>query len=638
MAGPFDDLIPQKPTPALANPFADLIPKSDVTPDSVVRSLASGASFGLADEFAAMMDAATHPVLGRGASGETYGQRYEQNLAKERGLDKAFAEQHPYIDTASKIAGGVGSSVATLPAGLVSVGPSALGNVAKTALTGAGLGGLQGFGEGEGLQDRLERGALGATIGGGVGATVRPLASVGRAIAESAPGRAVSDYVTSPVANAARSIFSSGAPVAENAAQTGALERLATALQRAKMTPEAAGSRLNLLGDQAILADVDPQLLGAATGVKVLPGETRSLAENVLIHRNRATGNRLVGAFEGDQPPPSSYETLTAMQGNKQGVGAREYGAMRGEKLNISQEMQKLRGLSAIQDAEKQIVEDAASTGTQLSPIEIAHRVKQQLNRVADAAMASGTPINKADLRALGDQFESAFWRANPAARTADTAYAKAASLPEHFEAGRSFLSRGSSEKATEASAPGLADLLQRANPQQQLAARVGATNAARETALEGTTPARALARRINESDPVQTKIAELYGPQASKILQQAEAEGVFANTSNRLLGGSQTAEKLSDALDTMGNIGVRATPGQVTPRFTESLKAFVNWVRSPNEAVRNEIGRLTINPNASENQKTLELLAALLKQRAAGNTGSAGLAGALGGQAGGIR
>jgi len=91
MAGPFDDLIQasQPHQPAQASMFADLIPKSDVTPDSVVRSLAQGASFGLADEFAAMM----MPHSWRSWSWRIC--RYlwptlEQNLAKERGQDKAL--------------------------------------------------------------------------------------------------------------------------------------------------------------------------------------------------------------------------------------------------------------------------------------------------------------------------------------------------------------------------------------------------------------------------------------------------------------------------------------------------------------------------------------------------------------------
>ncbi len=637
MSGPWENY-GAAPVPAAATgPWAKYA-DGGVTADSMVRSLASGATFGLADEFSAMMDAATHPVLGRGAQGETFGQRYDQNLAKERGQDKAFAEQHPYVDAAGKIVGGIGGAVAALPAAATSIGPSALGNVAKMTGTGATMGAAQGFGEGEGATDRLGRAALGGAIGGTLGAATRPLAAVGRSIGESAPGRLVGDYVTGPVARAAGSIFNQAAPQAESTAGGAALERLASQLQRARMTPEAAGTRLGQLGDQAMIADVDPQLLSSAIGAKVLPGETRSIAERNLLARDREAGNRIVGAFEGGQSPPSTYEAVQGMNANRSAVGERVYGDMRGEKLKVSGDMQKLAEVPAIKDALSQIQSEAASTGTPLAPIEIAHRVKQKLNDIAEAAFASGKPINKNDLRTLADQWEQAFWSANPSARAADTAYAQAASLPEAMQTGRNFLRRGSTEAATEASAPALADLLMKANPQQQLAAKVGATNAARETALEGTRPARALAQRIDESAPVQQKLVELYGPdQAQAIMRRAEAEGVFANTSNKLLRGSQTAEKTSDALDTMGNIGIRATPGGITPRATESVKAFVNWVRSPNEAVRNEIGRMTINPNAKENAKTLELLAALLQQRANAGRGAAGVAGAAGQQAGGF-
>ncbi len=609
-----------------------MIPTADITPDNVVRSLASGATFGLADEFSAMMDAATHGVLGRGATGDTYGQRYEQNLAKERGQDKVFAEQHPYVDAAGKIAGGIGGAIATLPAAATSIGPSALGNVAKMTGIGAGLGAAQGFGEGEGTVDRLGRAALGGAVGGTLGAAARPLAAVGRSIGESAPGRLVGDYVTGPIAN----IFSQGA---ESTAGNAALQRLATQLQRARMTPEAAGTRLGQLGDQAMIADVNPQLLSSAVGAKVLPGETRSIAEQNLLSRDREAGNRLVGAFESGQSPPSTFQALQGMDANRRAVGEQAYGGMRQAGLAETPELEALKKIPDIQAAIKAVETDAANKGIALEPIDVMHRVKQQLNLNADAAFQSGKPVNKADVGDLANRWESAFWQANPQARAADTAYAQAKSLPEVMQAGRNFLRKGTTEAATDASAPALADLLMGANPQQRAAAQLGATNAARETALEGTRPARALAQRIDESAPVQSKLTELYGPeQAQKIMRQAEAEGVFANTSNKLLRGSQTAEKTSDALDSMSNVGIRATPGGgLVPRVTESLGAFTRWVRSPNEAVRNEIGRMTINPNAKENAKTLELLAALLQQRANAGRGTAGIASAAGGQAGGF-
>lgn len=637
--------------PPLSQGFVldDKATKKPLEVGDVLRSIASGAGLGFADELSAAFDA-TVPVVGKtlaraglvgGGQSEApdWSARYAENLARERGIDKRISEEHPYVDAGGKIAGAVGSAVAALPRAAIAIGPSIAGNIFRTTATGAGLGAAQGFGEGEGVEDRVGRGAVGGTIGGVLGAATRPLAAVGRSIGESSLGRAVSDNVISPPLNALASLLGRSAPVPEGAAQSGALERLANMLQRSKMSVPDVENKLGRLGSQAMIADTDPQFLSAAIGAKVLPGETRNIAEDNLIPRDRTAGNRLVGAFEGGETVPSTFAARQDMSKNLGNVGAQEYGAMRAAGLQISPEMEAImQRAPAIRDAMAQIEQDAAQYGTVLSPVDVMHRVKQTLNRNADAAFTSGKPVNKSDVGNLANEWEGAFWNANPAARAADTAYAQAASLPETMQAGRDFLRKGTSEGATDASAPALADLLINANPQQRMAARLGATNAARETALEGTAAARALARRIDESDPVRAKLIELYGPeQAGQIMRQAETEGVFANTSNKLLRGSQTAEKASDALDTMSNVGIRATPSGIVPRGTESVKAFVNWIRNPNEAVRDEIGRMTINPNASQNERTLALLAELLKRRAAGTPTSAGLAGAAGGQAGGF-
>ena len=66
----------------------------------------------------------------------------------------------------AKAAGGIASTVAALPAMATAIGPSAIGNVAKATGAGALLGGAAGFGEGEGLNDRLMRAGVGGTIGG----------------------------------------------------------------------------------------------------------------------------------------------------------------------------------------------------------------------------------------------------------------------------------------------------------------------------------------------------------------------------------------------------------------------------------------------------------------------------------------
>lgn len=652
-----------------SGPWAKFATPAQGRSDALASAIGQGATFNFGDEATAAVRATLPsfsdwmmsgpalqregdaPVSQETSKAGSWRERYESELAKTRGQMEANREAYPAMTTAGEIGGNVATTALALPAAATSVAPRLLPNMLKMGATGAGLGALGGYGAGEGEGERIGNAIVSGGVGGVLGAALPVAGMAGRAAMETAPGRWLSERVVSPSTRAIAGLLEGPQPMRSlsaaapdgsagvtgplgqladstaNQARTGAMDRIATAMQRGRLDPSQVGRRLNELGPEAMLADVDPQLLSAARMANTMPGETRSIAKILLEGRDRQAGPRLSAAFAGPDNPPPSHTMLKGMDAHRSAVGSDVYGAMRGEKLKVSTDMQDLRRVPAVRDAIAAIEADAASTGTRLSPMEIAHRVKQKLNDTAEAAFASGKPINKADLRGVADRWEKAFWSANPAAREADTAYAQAASLPDFYGAGRSLLSRGTSEKATDVSAPALADLLLNANGRQQTAARVGATNAARETALEGTRPARALAKRVHESAPVRDKLVELYGPQrATQIMRQAEAEGVFADTSNEILRGSKTADKIAEVLDA-GGAQLRASSSGLSARVLEKLDAVVNRLAGPNEAVRNQIGHATLNPDARSNRELLAAIADILAKRSRGNPGQIGLA-----------
>ena len=140
--------------------------------DDVVRSIASGATFGFADELAAAATAATG--LGAQKPGAT---SYEAALAAERERNKEIS---PYVSIPGEIAGGVATGTALGRAGLTLLRPQmplpASSMIARGAGEGAAYGALSGAGAGENLEERL----VGAGLGAAVGA---PLGAVGSAIA-----------------------------------------------------------------------------------------------------------------------------------------------------------------------------------------------------------------------------------------------------------------------------------------------------------------------------------------------------------------------------------------------------------------------------------------------------------------------
>lgn len=657
--------------------------RAPVTGDALARSFSQGSTFGFGDELAAGVRAGapklsnwmmSGPALQRDESiggsptpqtvseAPTVQGRYDEELGKEREKLKDFSTAHPNVDLGAKLAGGVATTLLTgraapsLFAPVAGAGPvSAIaGNMLKAGAVGGGLGALAGYGAGEGVEGRTQNALTGGVFGAGVGAAAPVAGAVGRAALETAPGRFVSEKIVSPAVRSFANAFSpSGAPAKSlsaaadgggppsalnaladrtgNVAQEAALQRLATAIQRSGQSPQYWQQQIDKRGAEAVLADLDPQFLNMAVGVKTLPGDTKSLAENVLKPRDRGTGQRLVGAAEGTEPPPSDYALRgegQAFDQNARAVGAEAYGAMKEAGLKQTPELMALYENPAIKTAMDNVLaavktaKEGRPNAGPTSPVEIMHMVKQEIDGLGFDKM-SGRPLStQQQWRDLSTAFVREFKRANPAAAEADAKYRVAKSLPEYYDAGAALLTKGMGEKARETSGPALGDLIGKSvDANQPLAARAGATNALRD-ATQTLTGARSVARVIDQSGPIRDKLVQLYGPaHADRIMQQAETEGVFANTSNRLLGGPHTADDLVNAADVGGNLGLRMSNKSLSVRALEHLSDIVNRVVNPNEVVRNSLGRTLINTDTSENQRALRRAGEILLSRQRGNS-----------------
>lgn len=155
-----------------------------VTANDAVRSLATGVPIvgGTLNKLNAATNAALAPVLNplfdeKDQLKGSIGERYAKSLEIQNAKDKKFAEDHPILDPALQITGGV---AATLPVAATATGAKLLGltggSLAKQAVTGAVSGGAIG------AADAAVRGqdiGHGAGIGAGFGA-LAPVA--GRAI------------------------------------------------------------------------------------------------------------------------------------------------------------------------------------------------------------------------------------------------------------------------------------------------------------------------------------------------------------------------------------------------------------------------------------------------------------------------
>lgn len=128
-----------------------------------------GVGFNMLDETVAGMRAAT----GEGD--------YDYDLARMREAERRAKEEHPVAYHGSKVGGAVGTAVAAAPltvSGRLAAGSTLAPRMLAGATDGAVLGGAAGLGEGEGVQDRLTQGGIGAGVGATLG-TAFPLAASG---------------------------------------------------------------------------------------------------------------------------------------------------------------------------------------------------------------------------------------------------------------------------------------------------------------------------------------------------------------------------------------------------------------------------------------------------------------------------
>lgn len=124
--------------------------------DDTMRSIASGMTFGLADEFAAGMNTLT-------------GGDYASNLAAERARDVAIS---PFVRIPGEIVGGVTTGAGLGRAGLTLFrgARAGIGSLAaRGAAEGAAYGAAHGFGRGEGVEGRVTGAATGAVLGAATG-------------------------------------------------------------------------------------------------------------------------------------------------------------------------------------------------------------------------------------------------------------------------------------------------------------------------------------------------------------------------------------------------------------------------------------------------------------------------------------
>lgn len=274
----------------------------------VTDAITQGATFGFGDEMGAGVRAGARALtnLAQGKDADLSG-NYDRALADIRGREKDFTEEHPVASAAANIVGGLaaGGPAAKVVSGATSL-PRTIG---RSALIGAGYGGLGGFGAGEGgFENRLSSAGTGAALGGLLGLA---LPVVGSGLNRTAGFLSNVSGMRNP--------------------RTVALDQLGRALERDETAPAAVA--FTLADRSKPMAIVDAPGNGLATTntqrlgrvVETIPGRGSARAHDFLQERQLGMGERVGGDISAHLSGDDYHKTLDDLDKARRAAAAPLY-------------------------------------------------------------------------------------------------------------------------------------------------------------------------------------------------------------------------------------------------------------------------------------------------------------------------
>lgn len=512
------------------------------------RQFLQGATMGAADEILAGLQTPIEMVR-RGTLDPRKGYEYAKAF-EDLQLEDA-RKRGGIVGTGVEIAGGVGSGMgiargaaAAIPEAATGVagvarallsgsraGTGAAGRVGTAAGSGALYGGVQGFNEGSGIDDRLK----GAGIGGGIGA-------VGGGVIQGAAeaGKRTLGFIGSQIdptgyaeRQVARALVESGRPVADVAADV--------------MSGGAAGQPFTVAD---ALGNPGQRMLSMVTRN---PGEGRTQAVEFLDARQAGQGRRMANIIaEGLDAPQTAAQTRQGLTEARGAAADVNYGAARGDagvvdpsRAIASADNFLQPGVIRMMSPQSQIADDSVEAlvrrarayltdgNSVLTDFDASLRAKRELDR-----MIQKNPDVR-ELYPIRNSLDDALAATSqPYANARDT-FRRQSEAIGAVDTGRDMAQRGRSEDVIQA--------FQSMTPEQQAAARVGYADPIIER-MQGGAQGVNKAREFT-SDAMRAELPVVAAPgRAPSMMERIGRENTMFETRNAAMGGSKTADNLADS------------------------------------------------------------------------------------------
>ena len=610
--------------------------------EALYRGARQGASFNFADELEGVGAASGLPewtrvipgaryltggarlaaeAIAPGTFGQSATEAYGAAVEKDRAANKAAEEAHPV----TSIVGNLGGAVVTAPispmltplrvaqgAGVAARVGAAAGNLAAT---GAAYGGVSGLGAGEGdLIDRLPEAGTGALVG-----AVATPAIAGAARGVVAGGRFVGDHVRAsrdPAAQADRVVQRAFERDGAN------LSALADDLERAQTAVQ-----------PVIPADIaGPNTTAVAGDIARQPGPGRAAARDFLEARqigNEATpsqGERItaqLGNILGDDGAVATADSIIASRATKSKPVYEaafkkqiDYNTPAGRSLDDMLEQipntarARANELLRLEDkAGEQLVFGHAPDRNGMYPLRAIPNTRQwdYIRRALwDDALGSKGYGKEGEISQYGSAVRQLIGRiddqlntAVPALKAARSIYKGDSDLLDALRTGQTIFRPGMSTEAVRKAVAGLSD-------GELEMFRLGAANALRGK-IDGMPDGSDKARAVYGSPALREKLNAMAGGDTkahAEFARYLRNESAMFSTRNKALGGSPTAERLSDVEDTneilvgAGKAVVQAGTGHIAGALKTAFGMMQKVDPSKRGAVMSEARKVLYNPD----------------------------------------
>jgi hypothetical protein len=622
-----------------------------------LRSARQGVSFGFADELAG---------LGGGAkafiTGGDFGSGYTSARDRERALSGQFEQDHPGASLAGNLGGGLLTGLG--PAKAAAAPLNFLSRAYQSAKTGAAVGGLAGFGVGEGdansqLASTGRGAATGAILAPVVTAGLQGASLLGRLI----PRRPVTQTVNVPGATPppAAPAGSAGAtpnsPPATTPVQVTtrdrALDLVGDTLRRSGQTAEGIEQQLvrndDLPGKPEILADfLGDQGSRRLYTTRTLGGPEASAAVERLATRGEGTAARV--SEDVQQATSQRGQSLTQLEaridnrrrmGNTLYTEAFKHGAVTDpDTIALVQNPRVSAILKKASDRRQQVADlrgetyaplfretDQGPVLARVPTVEDLHLLKTSLDDDIQQAFKAGEGQLGKALRDFKNQIVGKLEDEVPAYRKARQTYKGDAEIEEAITNGR-------------------ADILRK--PVDELRRDFNALSGAEQDAYRSGAIDTILARKVDPKVDSADFARSLWGNADSRnrlqllvkdeaelvrLARQFEREQRIARTNRGVLGGSPTAMRATDIEDqtaqTLADVATQGPQGA----FVSTVGRWIRRAGGLTEAVADDVAKLLTAENPDtiravlqslKGREQVRVLQAMSQQRAAQGAASA--------------